>query len=411
MIKFQKFTLDNGLTVIIHEDKSTPLVCVNTLYKVGAKNEDPELTGMAHLFEHLMFGGSKHAPNFDRILEEAGGENNAFTNNDVTNYYDILPATNLETALWLEADRMQNLNLDEKSIAIQKSVVTEEFKENYLNQPYGDMDAIMRDMAFKKHPYRWSTIGLAIDHIKNTTHEKLLEFYRSYYAPGNAVLVIAGNIDSYKSFELVKKYFADIPVGIIPEETRITEPEQLSQRKTIREENVPQDAILMGFHMPGRLHHNYHAADLISDILANGKSSRFYAGLVREKQKFSELDAYIWGSTDPGLFIIHGYPADGISLDDAEKFIWEEIDALKENGCQNKELTKVKNKAVSAWMFSNIALNNKAFHLAYFENLGDVGLINKEDNLISTVTQEQIRKTAKEMLNSNSASILKYHAK
>jgi zinc protease len=411
MIHFQKFTLDNGLTLIIHEDKSTPLVCVNTLYRVGAKHENPAKTGMAHLFEHLMFGGSTNAINFDRVLEEAGGENNAFTNNDYTNYYDTLPSENLETALWLEADRMQNLNLDQKSIDIQKSVVIEEFKENYLNQPYGDMDAILRDLAFKKHPYRWSTIGMSIQGIQNITREDLVDFYRNWYAPNNAILVISGDINSQQSLELVKKHFGQIRAGGKTPITIPTEPEQLSKREHSKSGDVPQDAILMAFHMPGRKDPDYHAADLISDILANGKSSRFYSGLVREKQAFSELDAYIWGSEDPGLLIIQGFPASGLSLDKAENLIWEELHKLRNEGCNQDELAKVKNKAISAWMFSNIAINNKAHHLAFFEHLGDTGLINKEDSLLDAVDMPDMQHAIKRILRKDNASVLKYSAK
>lgn len=410
MINFRTFTLDNGLRLIVHEDKSTPLVCVNVLYKTGAKHESPELTGMAHLFEHLMFSGSEHAPNFDRILEEAGGENNAFTNNDFTNYYDILPAENLETALFLEADRMQYLNLGEKNIDIQKSVVIEEFKENYLNQPYGDIDAIIREMAFKKHPYKWSTIGKSINHIQAISRDDLLQFYKKHYAPGNAIMVISGNVNTDNCIHLVEKHFGNIPTTKPPDINIPSEPEQLSIHKQTKQADVPQDTILMGFHMPGRLSTDYYAADLISDILANGKSSRFYKTLVREQKLFSDLDAYIWGSIDPGLLMIQGFPASNVSLDEAENVIWEVLNELKNNPPEQHELTKVKNKALSAWMFSNISVDNKALHLAFFEMIGDAGMINKEDAAIANVNKKLFHETSNYILNQNNCSLLKYKA-
>ncbi|MDA3819136.1 MAG: pitrilysin family protein [Candidatus Delongbacteria bacterium] len=410
MISFRSLLLDNGLRLIIHQDKSTPLVCVNLLYKTGAKHENPQRPGMAHLFEHLMFSGSANAPSFDRILETACGENNAFTNNDFTNYYEILPADNLETALFLEADRMQHLNLDQKNIDIQKSVVIEEFKESYLNQPYGDIDAIMRDMAFKKHPYKWSTIGKKIEYIESISHKALHEFYKTHYSPGNAILVITGNIDIDHCCRLVDKYFGSIPSAPLPHINIPTEPEQLNMRQELKMADVPQDAILMGFHMPGRLSPDYYASDLVSDILANGRSSRFYSKLVREKKLFSELDAYIWGSIDPGLLIIQGFPASNISLDDAEHHIWHILNDLKQNPPSYKELTKVKNKALSAWMFSNISIENKALHLAYFEMLGDAGMINKEDAAIANVSKDMFHKTSKYILSKNNCSLLKYKA-
>ncbi|MGC9330920.1 MAG: M16 family metallopeptidase [Bacteroidales bacterium] len=410
MISFRSLLLDNGLRLIIHQDKSTPLVCVNLLYKTGAKHENPKLTGMAHLFEHLMFSGSANAPNFDRILETAGGENNAFTNNDFTNYYEILPADNLETALFLEADRMQHLNLNQKNIDIQKSVVIEEFKESYLNQPYGDIDAIMRDMSFKKHPYKWSTIGKKIEHIENISQKDLHEFYKTHYSPVNAILVITGNIEIDYCCRLVDKYFGSIPSAPLAHINIPTEPEQHNMRQKLKMADVPQDAILMGFHMPGRLSPDYYAADLVSDTLANGRSSKFYSKLVRGKKLFSNLDAYIWGSIDPGLLIIQGFPASNISLDDAEHHIWHILNELKQNPPSYKELTKVKNKALSAWMFSNISIENKALHLAYFEMLGDAGMINKEDAAIANVSRDVFHHTSQYILSKNNCSLLKYKA-
>ncbi len=410
MISFRSLLLDNGLRLIIHQDKSTPLVCVNVLYKTGAKHENPQLTGMAHLFEHLMFSGSKHAPDFDRILESAGGENNAFTNNDFTNYYETLPSENLETALFLEADRMQHLNLSQINIDIQKSVVIEEFKENYLNQPYGDIDDIIREMAFKEHPYKWSTIGKNIQHIQNISRDELLEFYQNHYSPNNAILAISGNLNIDNCINLVESRFGKIQKSGISDINIPVEPEQLKARTKVKKADVPQDSIIMGFHMPGRFSPDYYAADLLSDILANGRSSRFYAKLVREKQLFSDLDAYIWGSIDPGLLVIQGFPASNVSLDDAEQYIWDILNDIKKNAPSYKELTKVKNKALSAWMFSNVSIENKALHLAYFEMLGDGGMINKEDAAIANVSRDMFHKTSKYILAKNNCSLLKYKA-
>ncbi|MDA3910824.1 MAG: pitrilysin family protein [Bacteroidales bacterium] len=411
MLHFSKHQLANGLRLIVHEDKTTPLVCINTLYNVGAKFENPKRTGMAHLFEHLMFTGSKHAVNFDKVLEAAGGENNAFTNNDITNYYETLPAINIETAIFLEADRMQNLSLTNKSIKAQKSVVIEEFKERYLNQPYGDMDELIRKMSFKTHPYRWSTIGIAESHIADATKSELLDFYHRYYSPDNAIIAVAGNVNTQKVIDLIEKYFGNIPQGnlkkaIIPKE-RI----QNKQRIIEHWSEVAQDAINISMHMPDRMHPDYYAMDLISDILSNGKSSRLYKNLVKGKKIFTELDAWIDGSIDPGLLQIFGHPHSKYSLKDAENALLESLQELHENPVTEYECSKVANKAVSSWIFSGIPISNKAFNLAYFELLGDIGRINEESEFYLKTTHEQIQKNISERINPNQFSILRYYAK
>lgn len=411
MLHFSKHELANGLKLIIHEDKTTPLVCINTLYNVGAKFENPNRTGMAHLFEHLMFTGSKHAKNFDKVLEAAGGDNNAFTNNDITNYYETLPAVNIETAIFLEADRMQNLNLSDKSIKAQKSVVIEEFKERYLNQPYGDMDGLIRKMSFKTHPYRWSTIGISESHIDEASKSELQDFYNRYYTPNNAIIAVAGNVNTPEVIDLFEKYFGNIPKGNALKTDIPQEKPQTEQRIVEHFAEVPQDAINISMHMPNRMHPDYYAMDLISDILSNGKSSRLYKQLVKGKKIFTELDAWIDGSIDAGLLQIFGHPHSKYSLKDAENALLESLQELHENPVKEYECAKVANKAVSSWIFSGIPITNKAFNLAYFELLGDIGRINKETDFYLKTTPEQIQKNITERINPNQFSILRYYAK
>lgn len=411
MLNFYRHTLKNGLKIVVHEDKTTPLACLNILYKVGAKNENPEKTGMAHFFEHLMFTGSKNVADFDAILEEAGGENNAFTNNDITNFYQILPAQNIETAFWLESDRMKNLSFTEKGFKTQKSVVIEEFKEVHINQPYGDIDEIIRALAYDKHPYKWSTIGKNVSHIKNTSKKDLKEFYNKYYTPNNAVLVITGNVNTENIIELSQKYFGNIPASIIDDTIIPTEPKQTEIKIIEHYANVPQDAIVMAFHMGSRLNENFYAADLTSDILANGKSSRLYSELVKGKKYFSELDTWIHGSVDPGLIMIQGYPHSKYNLKDAEKAILNVINELSVNQPTDYECAKVANKAVSSWMFSNLSIENKAYNLAFFEMLGEIGKINTEEESYLKVDKQQIQDNIKSIYKPENCSILRYYAK
>ncbi|MEA1874755.1 MAG: pitrilysin family protein [Bacteroidota bacterium] len=411
MLHFVKHQLANGIRLIIHEDKTTPLACLNLLYNVGAKHEHPNRTGMAHLFEHLMFTGSKHAKNFDKVLEAAGGENNAFTNNDITNYYETLPAVNIETAIFLEADRMQNLSLSEKSIKAQKSVVIEEFKEQYLNQPYGDMDALIRNMSYKTHPYRWSTIGINESHIADASKAELLDFYHRYYSPDNAIIAIAGNVNTQEIIDLCEKYFGNIPNRNLKKAAIPKEEIQTKQRIVEHYAEVPQDAINISMHMTDRMHPDYYAMDLISDILSNGKSSRLYKQLVKGKKIFTELDAWIDGSIDTGLLQIFGHPHSKYSLKDAENALIESLQELHTHSVTEYECAKVANKAISSWMFNGIPISNKAFNLTYFELLNDISLINKESELYLKTKHEQIQKNITERINPNQFSILRYYAK
>lgn len=412
MIAFEKKVLDNGLIVIIHEDPSTPMVAVNVAYNVGSKDEDDEKTGFAHLFEHLMFGGSVNIPDFDTPIQEAGGENNAFTNSDITNFYELVPAQNIETALWLESDRMLQLRFSKKSLNTQKKVVIEEFKETCLNEPYGDMWHHLSELSYTKHPYQWPTIGREMNHIANATIEDVKTFFYQFYRPDNAVLVIAGNITSAEGFFLANKWFGSIPPGKNQKKLLPQEPKQIaSRKKIIRQDIIPHDAIYRAYHMDGRLSDEYFICDLISDILANGRSSRFYQKLYKEQQLFSTIDAYISGSSDPGLFIIEGKTMPDVSIEQASEAIDRELRLLMEENLSERELTKLKNSLESSLIFSEISVLNKAISLAYFETLGDAGFINEEVARYQKLTAEDIRNTAKKIFRAENCNELIYFKK
>lgn len=408
MIEFKRKILDNGLVVIVHQDETTPLVALNIAYNVGSRDEKPEKTGFAHLFEHLMFGGSINIPNYDLPLQKVGGENNAYTTNDLTNYYLTLPSDNVETGFWLESDRMLELDFSEKSLAVQKNVVIEEFKQRYLNQPYGDVLPLLKKLAYQVHPYQWVTIGKDISHIEQATLNDVKEFFFSHYAPNNAVLTITGNIDASLAFDLAEKWFGPIPQRNVPQRNLPKEPEQTEFRSETVKRDVQFDAIYMAFHMDKRLTTGYYAADLISDILSNGNSSRMYRHLVIERQLFGELDAYISGDNDPGLFLISGKLISGVSMEEAEKAIWEELDSLKKEWIEEEELQKVINKVEANVVFSEISYLNKAMNLAAFELLGDANLINKQVSLYRAISEEDINATANKLFQRNNCSTLYY---
>ena len=410
MIKFTRFQLDNGLRVVVHEDHSTPMAAVNVLYNVGAKDEAPEKTGFAHLFEHLMFSGSKHVPDFDVPIQEAGGENNAFTNSDITNYYNIVPVENLETVLWLESDRMMNLEVNQRKLKVQRKVVVEEFKETCLNQPYGDVWHLLTDLAYKVHPYRWPTIGKELIHIQKAKLKEVRAFYEKFYCPNNAVLVIAGNVNTEVIKKLVEKWFGDIPPGNPPERNFPPEPPQTAFQQLKHRTNVPVDALYMAFHVPGRDDEEYYAVDILSDVLCNGKSSRLYRKLLKEQKLFSQIDAYVSGNIDPGLLIIEGRPAEGVSLDAAEAAIWQELELLSAQRISEKELQKFKNKVESTLVFSEASILNKAINLAFFELLGDANMINREVDLYRKLTVDDIHRVAKKFLLRENCSELQYIA-
>lgn len=410
-IDFERKVLNNGLTVIAHTDPETPMAVVNVLYKVGARDEKPHRTGLAHLFEHLMFSGSHHVSNFDMALQQAGGNNNAFTNNDLTNYYDILPAANLETALWLEADRMHTLALSDKAIQTQRSVVMEEFKENYLNQPYGDVWHLLRDMAFKTHPYRWPTIGYSLDHIEHTTEAELRSFYETYYQPGNAVLTVAGGKPVSELLGLAQRWFGDVPGKGLPGKQYPAEAQQTEPRRLEHQADVPVHAIYKVYHMPHRTDPGYYAADLLSDVLSSGTSARLQQRLVRQRSLFSSVNASISGSLDPGLFIVHGRLQEGVGLDEAEKALENELAKLTQEPVSAHELEKVKNKVASGFAYHTLNLMNRAYSLAYFEMLGDADGLNREKEQYLTLTATDLLEAARQMLVPENGSTLIYKAK
>jgi len=406
MIAFNRFVLENGLRVLVHEDDSTPMAAVNVLYNVGARDESPDKTGFAHLFEHLMFGGSANVPDYDVPVQMAGGENNAFTNNDVTNFYNILPAINIETAFWLESDRMLSLNFDERVLDVQRRVVLEEFKETCLNQPYGDVWHHLTDLAYKVHPYRWPTIGKVPQHVEEASMEDVKDFFFKYYRPNNAILVVAGNVTTEHVKALSEKWFGDIPAGKTPERRLPQEPLQERLQKRINQANVPVDALYLAFHTVERLHEDYYVTDLLSDLLCNGQSSRLYRNLLKKRQLFSAIDCYITGNIDPGLLIIEGKPSDGVTLEEAEAAIWEEIEKVKAAPVAERELQKLKNKIESTLVFSESNILNKAINLAYFELLGDAAQINEEVQFYQKVTTADMLRVAREVLTPENCSEL-----
>ena len=408
LITFSKFELPNGLRVVVHEDISTPMAAINVLYNVGARDESPDKTGFAHLFEHLMFGGSANIPDFDEPIQKAGGENNAFTNNDLTNFYDILPAENLETAFWLESDRMNSLRFDEKSLDIQRKVVVEEFKETCLNQPYGDAWHHIAELAYKVHPYRWPTIGKIPKHVEDATLDDVKIFYEKYYHPNNAILVVAGNVKLDEIRHLTEKWFGSIPSGKTPERKIPKEPAQKMLVQRINTSKVPTDALYLAFHCSGRAEPDYYATDLLSDVLCNGNSSRLYRRLHKELRLFTQIDAFITGNIDPGLLIIEGQPTPGVSLEKAEAAIWEELDKLREAPISEIELQKFKNKIESTLTFSEANILNKAINLAYFELLGNPDLINTEIDEYLKVTTKDIQRLAREIFTKENCSELYY---
>ena len=410
MIEFQKKTLPNGLTVIVHEDPSTPMAAVNVLYKVGARNEEYDRTGFAHLFEHLMFGGSVNIPSYDEPVQMAGGENNAFTNNDYTNYYLALPKENIETALWLESDRMLSLAFNEKSLEVQRKVVVEEFAQRYLNQPYGDIWLLLRPLAYERHPYRWATIGRDIEHIRQATMEQVHAFFDRYYKPENAILSIAGDIPAARVFELAEKWFGPIPPGRREADAIPTEPEQTSARRLEVRRPVPASVIYIAFHMGPRLSREFAVCDVISDILSNGTSSRLYQRLVKESTLFSNVNAYVSGDVDPGLFLVTGHVMEGVSLETAETALWHELNQLRTELVGNYELEKVKNKFEANNVFGEINVLNKAMNLAYFEMLGDAAMINSEVAEHNSVTREEILETSQRIFRPENSSTLLYIA-
>jgi len=411
MINFERFVLSNGLKVLVHKDLATPMAVVNVLYDVGARDEDENRTGFAHLFEHLMFGGSINIPDYDEPLQQAGGENNAYTTNDLTNYYCQLPAENIETAFWLESDRMLSLAFDEKSLDVQRKVVSEEFKEHYLNKPYGDAWNKIREMAYKKHPYKWMTIGKELKHIEEAQLQDVKNFFYKHYTPSNAILVVAGNVDTENVLRLAEKWFGPIPAGEKYVRRLPQEPKQTEARRMEITADVPLDAFYKVWHMASRLERGYYVTDLITDILGGGASSRLYQALVKEKKLFSSLDCYHFGSTDNGLLAIEGRLVKGVKIEEAEKAVNEEVEKMKTRLVDEKELQKVINKTESTILFEDMSVQSRANSLAYYELLGDAQLMNDELQKYESVTAQELMDESIRIFDERNSNTLYYLAK
>jgi predicted Zn-dependent peptidase len=407
MIKFEKFTLENGLRVIFHKDETTPMAVINTLYDVGARDEHPDKTGFAHLFEHLMFGGSVNIPDFDMPLQRAGGESNAFTSNDITNYYDVLPAQNIETALWLESDRMLSLAFTEKSLETQRSVVIEEFKQRYLNQPYGDVWLKLRPLAYKSHSYQWATIGKEIKHIEEATMDDVKGFFAKYYCPSNAILCIAGNFELQEIKDLVKKWYGDIPSGKKPERNISKEAVQGEFREEILEREVPSDAFYYAFKMCDRKSKDYYVFDIISDALGGDKSSRLYNVIQKKLKLVTDIQSYITGSLDEGLFLISGKIAPGKTFEELDQALWLELNKLKDELIPDLELNRLKNKIQTSKEFQEQGLLNRAMSLSYYELLGNPDAINDEQNAYASISSLDFKRVANTLFDKNKCSLLK----
>ena len=411
MIHFRTYTLDNGLRIVHSEDRTTQMVALNVLYDVGARDEDPMHTGFAHLFEHLMFGGSKHIPRYDEPLQRAGGESNAWTNNDITNYYLTIPRQNVEIAFWLESDRMLQLDFSTQALEVQRQVVMEEFKQRNLNQPYGDLGHLLRPLTYKVHPYRWPTIGMELSHIANASLWEVQNFYERFYTPGNAVLAVTGNISFETTVRLAEKWFAPIPSRKTQLRKLPQEPPQTAERRLEVERPVPIDALYMAFHTCGRFHPDFHAFDIVSDVLCNGRSSRLIRRLVNDRKIFSSIDAYVTASLDPGLFQIAGKPAEGVSLQEAEDAVWEELRCLKEELVDQEELEKVKNQFEANELFSNMHYLQRAYNLAFYELAGgDALLINKDVSQYRSIDDVQLQSIVRRAFDRSNCSVIHYHA-
>lgn len=409
MIAFKEFQLENGLRVIVHEDPTVQIAVMNILYDVGSRDEHPDKTGFAHLFEHLMFGGSKNIPSYDEPLQLVGGENNAFTNTDITNYYLTLPASNIETGFWLESDRMMSLSFDPKVLEVQRKVVIEEFKQRYLNQPYGDIWLKLRPLAYQVHPYQWATIGKEISHIENATMDDVRHFFFKHYVPNNAILAVAGNVSVEQIRSLSEKWFGPIVHGK-KERSLPLEPQQKQKRSLDVKAQVPANALYKAWHMPGRFHQDYYAIDLVSDLLGRGQSSRLYQKLVKEKEIFTSISSFAMGTIDPGLLVISGRVNNGVPLHQAEEELENIIQELRENAAGEDELIKVKNQAESILEFGEVELINRAMNLAFAKLSGDANLVNSEAHKIAQVTRKDIQRVSNQVLREENSSVLYYHA-
>ena len=411
MIHYKRKILDNGLTVIASPDKTTSLAAVNIIYKVGARNENENHTGFAHLFEHLMFGGSKHVPDFDTPIQKAAGENNAFTNNDYTDYYIVLPKENIETALWVESDRMSDLNINEHTLELQKKVVIEEFNQRYLNKPYGDIWLLLRPLAYRVHPYRWNTIGISPDHIRHATLEEVRRFYHTFYNPDNAILSIAGDFEPEQVFDLAEKWFSDIPARRLPVPEIPSEPEQTEARRLEVSREVPASMILIAYHMGKRNSEEFSVCDIVSDLLSNGSSSRLYQRLVKEQALFSSVNAYVTGDLDEGLFVVTGQLSERTDIKTAESALLDELERIKTVPADEYELEKVKNKFEATTLFGELNVMNKALNLCFYEMLGDISTVNTELDAYRRVAPADILRISKRIFRPENSSTLIYEKK
>ncbi|OWY21302.1 insulinase family protein [Sphingobacteriales bacterium UPWRP_1] len=409
MINYKKFTLSNGLRILLHEDQTTPLAVVNILYDVGSRDEQPGKTGFAHLFEHLMFGGSANIARYDEVVHNAGGESNAFTSPDITNFYCILPAINIETAFWLESDRMMQLNFSPDVLSVQKNVVVEEFKETSLNQPYGDVWHRLRALSYKQHPYRWPVIGLEPVHIEQATLQDVEAFFYRYYRPNNAILSIAGGIKEQEVIPLAEKWFGNIPAGPVNRRNLPKEPRQTEKRSETVYADVPLDAIYLSFHVCNRTHPDYFATDVLNDLLSAGSSARLYQALVKEQQLFTAINTHMYGEFDEGTLVIEGKLNEGADMQQAEAAIWQELEKLKNQPISNTELKKSVNRVESAIVFSETSLWMKAFSLAYYEVLGNADWVNTEIEKYDLITPETIQNIARQVFTPENCSALYYH--
>ena len=410
-INFSKHTLNNGLRLIIHQDTTTPMAAVNVLYDVGSRDESPDKTGFAHLFEHLMFGGSINIPIFDEPIEMAGGKNNAFTNTDITNYYEVIPAQNIETALWLESDRMLSLAFNPESLETQRKVVSEEYKEHYINQPYGDVSHLMSDLCFKVHPYRWPTIGASLNHIEDATLKDVKAFFKKHYLPNNAIMAVCSPMSENEILPLVEKYFGEIKMGEVPVRNLPKEPAQTAYRNLKVQRKVATNAFYMSFHALERTHPDFYAMDIITDLLSNGKSSRMYQRLVKDNPLFGNISCYHTGNHDPGLVKVSGKLLPNISFESAEAAVFAEIEKLCNEKIDEQELQKVKNKIESTHQFSNVDLGDRAFNLAYYELLfNDTNRINTDFEYYQKVTTQDVQRVAKEIFRKENCSTMYYEA-
>lgn len=408
MVNFSRRILPNGLRVLVHEDPSTPLVAVNVSYYVGSRDEQPDKTGFAHLFEHLMFGGSKNVPDFDDPLQRAGGENNAYTTNDYTTFYEIVPAENLETALYLESDRMLALSINKRALDVQRKVVVEEFKETCLNEPYGDSWHHLSELMFHKHPYRWPVIGLSPEHVENASIEDVRSFYKNWYNPSNAVLSIAGKVSEAEAFDLAEKWFGSIPAGHVPERQLDPEPPQTAAARKVVIANVPVPAVFLAFRTPGRAEKDFYAVDLLSDVLALGPSSRLYRRLLKDRALFSTIDAYVTANVDPGLLVIEGRPSEGVSVGDALAAIWAELELLKNEIIEERELKKIQHRFESTLVFSETSVLNKAQNLAFYELLDRAELMNEETDIYLNVQPDELHRSAQYLFREENSATLIY---